>query len=116
MVGCEVPYCRERSDTLIDDQRGLRELMAHDLPLPAEQGEPHEPLIEDTEGVAGKQQRYVRLYDFMSQIVDYGDPYMEMLSIFLRLCAVEPGKRLHGGHPGELRWRRSCGTGQGCSA
>ncbi|ONI70928.1 restriction endonuclease subunit R [Actinosynnema sp. ALI-1.44] len=27
----------------------------------------------------------VRLYDFMSQIVDYGDPYMEMLSIFLRL-------------------------------
>ena len=28
---------------------------------------------------------YVRLYDFMSQIVDYGDPYMEELSIFLRL-------------------------------
>lgn len=28
---------------------------------------------------------YVRLYDFMSQIVDYGDPYMEMLSIYLRL-------------------------------
>ncbi|WP_324784510.1 type I restriction endonuclease subunit R [Streptomyces sp. H51] len=28
---------------------------------------------------------FVRLYDFMSQIVDYGDPYMEMLSIFLRL-------------------------------
>ncbi|MBF6045476.1 type I restriction endonuclease subunit R [Streptomyces sp. NRRL B-1677] len=28
---------------------------------------------------------YIRLYDFMSQIVDYGDPYMEMLSIFLRL-------------------------------
>lgn len=28
---------------------------------------------------------YARLYDFMSQIVDYGDPYMEMLSIFLRL-------------------------------
>ncbi|MER6007419.1 DEAD/DEAH box helicase family protein [Nonomuraea angiospora] len=28
---------------------------------------------------------YVRLYDFMSQIVDYGDPYMEMLSLFLRL-------------------------------
>jgi len=28
---------------------------------------------------------YVRLYDFMSQIVDYGDPYMEMLSIFFRL-------------------------------
>ncbi|UKL03111.1 MULTISPECIES: type I restriction endonuclease subunit R [unclassified Streptomyces] len=28
---------------------------------------------------------YVRFYDFMSQIVDYGDPYMEMLSIFLRL-------------------------------
>ena len=28
---------------------------------------------------------YVRLYDFMSQIVDYGDPHMEMLSIFLRL-------------------------------
>jgi type I restriction enzyme R subunit len=28
---------------------------------------------------------YVRLYDFMSQIVDYGDPYLEMLSIFLRL-------------------------------
>ena len=28
---------------------------------------------------------YVRLYDFMSQIVDYGDPFMEMLSIFLRL-------------------------------
>ncbi|MFD4658518.1 type I restriction endonuclease subunit R [Kitasatospora sp. NPDC058444] len=28
---------------------------------------------------------YVRLYDYMSQIVDYGDPYMEMLSIFLRL-------------------------------
>ena len=28
---------------------------------------------------------YVRLYDFMSQIIDYGDPYMEMLSIFLRL-------------------------------
>ncbi|MCK9923350.1 DEAD/DEAH box helicase family protein [Frankia sp. AgPm24] len=28
---------------------------------------------------------YIRLYDFMSQIVDYGDPHMEMLSIFLRL-------------------------------
>ncbi|GAA4049077.1 type I restriction endonuclease subunit R [Nonomuraea soli] len=28
---------------------------------------------------------YVRLYDFMSQILDYGDPYLEMLSIFLRL-------------------------------
>jgi type I restriction enzyme R subunit len=28
---------------------------------------------------------FVRLYDFMSQIVDYGDPYLEMLSIFLRL-------------------------------
>ncbi|GHD40907.1 type I restriction endonuclease subunit R [Streptomyces galbus] len=28
---------------------------------------------------------YIRLYDFMSQIVDYGDPYMEMLSIYLRL-------------------------------
>lgn len=28
---------------------------------------------------------YVRLYDFMSQIVPYGDPYMEMLSIYLRL-------------------------------
>jgi type I restriction enzyme R subunit len=28
---------------------------------------------------------YVRLYDFMSQIVDYGDPHLEMLSIFLRL-------------------------------
>ncbi|MFC7386946.1 type I restriction endonuclease subunit R [Sphaerisporangium rhizosphaerae] len=28
---------------------------------------------------------YVRLYDFMSQIVNYADPYMEMLSIFLRL-------------------------------
>ncbi|MCO7192023.1 type I restriction endonuclease subunit R [Pseudonocardia sp. McavD-2-B] len=28
---------------------------------------------------------YVRLYDFMSQIVDYGDPYLESLSIFLRL-------------------------------
>ncbi len=28
---------------------------------------------------------YVRLYDFMSQVVDYGDPHMEMLSIFLRL-------------------------------
>ncbi|WP_305091435.1 hypothetical protein [Prescottella sp. R16] len=28
---------------------------------------------------------YVRLYDFMSQIVDYGDPDIEMLSIFLRL-------------------------------
>ncbi|PPA58486.1 MULTISPECIES: hypothetical protein [Micromonospora] len=28
---------------------------------------------------------YVRLYDFMSQIVNYGDPYMEPLSIFLRL-------------------------------
>jgi type I restriction enzyme R subunit len=28
---------------------------------------------------------FVRLYDFMSQIIDYGDPYMEMLSIFLRL-------------------------------
>lgn len=28
---------------------------------------------------------YVRMYDFMSQIVDYGDPYMEMLSIYLRL-------------------------------
>ncbi|MBM7785545.1 type I restriction endonuclease subunit R [Tenggerimyces flavus] len=28
---------------------------------------------------------FVRLYDFMSQIVDYGDPGMEMLSIFLRL-------------------------------
>jgi type I restriction enzyme R subunit len=23
---------------------------------------------------------YVRPYDFMSQIVDYGDPYVEMLS------------------------------------
>ncbi|MFF0820593.1 type I restriction endonuclease subunit R [Micromonospora haikouensis] len=28
---------------------------------------------------------YVRLYDFMSQIINYGDPYMEELSIFLRL-------------------------------
>ena len=28
---------------------------------------------------------YVRLYDFMSQIVDYGDPLLEELSIFLRL-------------------------------
>ncbi|WP_328366525.1 type I restriction endonuclease subunit R [Micromonospora zamorensis] len=28
---------------------------------------------------------YVRLYDFMSQIVNYGDAYMESLSIFLRL-------------------------------
>ncbi|GAA1214042.1 type I restriction endonuclease subunit R [Prauserella alba] len=28
---------------------------------------------------------FVRLYDFMSQIVNYGDEYMEMLSIFLRL-------------------------------
>jgi type I restriction enzyme R subunit len=28
---------------------------------------------------------YVRLYDFMSQVVDYGDPYLEMLSIYLRL-------------------------------
>lgn len=28
---------------------------------------------------------YVRLYDFMSQIVDYADPYLEMLSIYLRL-------------------------------
>ncbi|MEV4733125.1 type I restriction endonuclease [Saccharopolyspora sp. NPDC049426] len=28
---------------------------------------------------------YVRLYDFMSQIVDYADPYLEELSIFLRL-------------------------------
>ena len=28
---------------------------------------------------------FVRLYDFMSQIIDYGDPYLEMLSIFLRL-------------------------------
>ncbi|WP_327038378.1 type I restriction endonuclease subunit R [Micromonospora maris] len=28
---------------------------------------------------------YVRLYDFMSQIVNYGGTYMEMLSIFLRL-------------------------------
>lgn len=28
---------------------------------------------------------YVRLYDFMSQIVNYGDPYLEMLSIYLRL-------------------------------
>ncbi|MBE9374596.1 type I restriction endonuclease subunit R [Saccharopolyspora sp. HNM0983] len=28
---------------------------------------------------------YVRLYDFMSQIVNYGDSYLEMLSIFLRL-------------------------------
>ncbi|MCO5968931.1 type I restriction endonuclease subunit R [Actinoallomurus soli] len=28
---------------------------------------------------------YVRLYDFMSQIVNYGDTYMEMLSTFLRL-------------------------------
>ena len=28
---------------------------------------------------------YVRIYDFMSQIIDYGDPYLEMLSIFLRL-------------------------------
>jgi type I restriction enzyme R subunit len=28
---------------------------------------------------------YVRLYDFMSQIVDYGDAHLEMLSIFLRL-------------------------------
>ncbi|MGO1056459.1 type I restriction endonuclease subunit R [Crossiella sp. CA198] len=27
----------------------------------------------------------VRLYDFMSQIVNYGDPYLEALSIFLRL-------------------------------
>jgi type I restriction enzyme R subunit len=28
---------------------------------------------------------YVRLYDFMSQIIDYGDTYLEALSIFLRL-------------------------------
>ncbi|MET8976253.1 hypothetical protein ABZX85_11620 [Streptomyces sp. NPDC004539] len=28
---------------------------------------------------------YVRLYDFMSQTVDYGDPFVETLSIFLRL-------------------------------
>ena len=28
---------------------------------------------------------YVRIYDFMSQIINYGDPYLEMLSIFLRL-------------------------------
>ena len=28
---------------------------------------------------------YVRLWDFMSQIVDYGDPSLEMLSIYLRL-------------------------------
>ncbi|MFB9164116.1 type I restriction endonuclease subunit R [Arthrobacter psychrochitiniphilus] len=28
---------------------------------------------------------YVRIYDFMSQVINYGDPYMEMLSIFLRL-------------------------------
>ncbi|MGC5033025.1 type I restriction endonuclease subunit R [Micromonospora sp. DT229] len=28
---------------------------------------------------------YVRLYDFMSQIVNYGDTYMESLSTFLRL-------------------------------
>lgn len=28
---------------------------------------------------------YVRLYDFMSQVIDYGDPYLEMLSIYLRL-------------------------------
>jgi type I restriction enzyme, R subunit len=28
---------------------------------------------------------FVRLYDFMSQIIDYGDPNLEMLSIFLRL-------------------------------
>lgn len=28
---------------------------------------------------------YVRLYDFMSQIIDYGDTYLEMLSIYLRL-------------------------------
>ncbi|WIX83321.1 DEAD/DEAH box helicase family protein [Amycolatopsis carbonis] len=28
---------------------------------------------------------YVRLYDFMSQIIDYGDTHLEMLSIFLRL-------------------------------
>lgn len=28
---------------------------------------------------------FVRLYDFMSQIVNYGDPYLEELSIFLRL-------------------------------
>ena len=28
---------------------------------------------------------YVRLYDFMSQIIDYADPYLEMLSIYLRL-------------------------------
>lgn len=27
----------------------------------------------------------MRLYDFMSQIVNYGDPYLEMLSIYLRL-------------------------------
>jgi type I restriction enzyme R subunit len=28
---------------------------------------------------------FVRLYDFMSQIVNYGDTYLEALSIFLRL-------------------------------
>ena len=43
----------------------------------------------DRPGVLGQARQdvstYVRLYDFMSQIVDYGDPYMEMLSIFLRL-------------------------------
>lgn len=28
---------------------------------------------------------YVRLYDFMSQVVDYGDPALEKLAIYLRL-------------------------------
>lgn len=33
---------------------------------------------------------YVRLYDFMSQIIDYGDPELEKKQIYLRLLDV-PG-------------------------
>lgn len=36
---------------------------------------------------------FVRLYDFMSQIIDYGDPDLEKRSIYLRLLArlIQPG-------------------------
>ncbi|UDY22453.1 type I restriction endonuclease subunit R [Nocardioides sp. Kera G14] len=35
---------------------------------------------------------YVRLYDFMSQVVNYGDPYMEMLAAYLRLLGQVIGE------------------------
>ncbi|MFC4853953.1 hypothetical protein [Actinophytocola glycyrrhizae] len=46
------------------------------------------------------------LYDFMSQIIDYGDPYMEMLSIFCGCCpsGVSCG-RVAGAYRCQCSWR-----------